>query len=91
AASASKSNDFITNAPKEWLSKWALSANNAVEANDLAPEVIARLSTDGSATASKFLESKKLFYQESSWLVGSDAWAYDLGNSGVHHVLEAGE
>ncbi|KAF3043969.1 hypothetical protein E8E12_002587 [Didymella heteroderae] len=91
AVSASKSNDFITNAPKEWLSKWALSANNAVEANDLAPEVIARLSTDGSATASKFLESKKLFYQESSWLVGSDAWAYDLGNSGVHHVLEAGE
>lgn len=91
AASASKSNDFITNAPKEWLSKWALSANNAIEANDLAPEVIARLSTDGSATASKFLESKKLFYKESSWLVGSDAWAYDLGNSGVHHVLEAGE
>lgn len=91
AASASKSNDFITSAPKEWLSKWALSANNAVEANDLAPEVIARLSTDGSATASKFLESKKLFYKESPWLVGSDAWAYDLGNSGVHHVLESGE
>ncbi|KAF9694610.1 hypothetical protein EKO04_007449 [Ascochyta lentis] len=91
AASASKSNDFITSAPKEWLSKWALSANNAVEANDLAPEVISRLTTDGSATASKFLESKKLFYQESPWLVGSDAWAYDLGNSGVHHVLESGE
>jgi sulfite reductase (NADPH) hemoprotein beta-component len=91
AASAAKSNDFITEAPKEWLSKWALSANNAVEANDLAPEVIARLSTDGSATSSKFLESKKLFYQESPWLVGSDAWAYDLGNSGVHHVLESGE
>jgi sulfite reductase (NADPH) hemoprotein beta-component len=91
AASAAKSNEFITNAPKEWLSKWALSANNAIEANDLAPEVIARLGTDGSATANKFLESKKLFYQESSWLVGSDAWAYDLGNSGVHHVLESGE
>lgn len=21
------------------------------------------------------------------WLIGSDAWAYDLGNSGVHHAL----
>ncbi|KAG7133522.1 hypothetical protein HYQ45_008306 [Verticillium longisporum] len=28
---------------------------------------------------------------ESLWLVGSDAWSYDLGNSGVHHVLASGE
>ncbi|KAJ2770784.1 Sulfite reductase [NADPH] subunit beta, partial [Coemansia nantahalensis] len=26
----------------------------------------------------------------SSWLVGADEWAYDLGSSGVHHVLSSG-
>jgi sulfite reductase (NADPH) hemoprotein beta-component len=32
-----------------------------------------------------------LFYNESQWLIGSDAWSYDLGNSGVHHVIASGE
>ncbi|KAF2129616.1 thiamine diphosphate-binding protein [Dothidotthia symphoricarpi CBS 119687] len=91
AADASKSNDFTTKAPQEWLSKWALSANDTDKANELAPDVIARLSNDGSAAATQLLSSKKLFYKESPWLVGSDAWAYDLGNSGVHHVLASGE
>jgi sulfite reductase (NADPH) hemoprotein beta-component len=91
AAAASKENAFTTQAPKEWLSKWALNADDTDKANDLASEVIARLNTDGSPAASQLLSSKKLFYKESPWLIGSDAWAYDLGNSGVHHVLASGE
>jgi sulfite reductase (NADPH) hemoprotein beta-component len=91
AAAASKDNAFITTAPQQWLSKWALSANDTERANEYAPEVISRLSTDGSPIASQLLSSKKLFYKESPWLIGSDAWAYDLGNSGVHHVLASGE
>ncbi|KAF2009911.1 thiamine diphosphate-binding protein [Aaosphaeria arxii CBS 175.79] len=90
-ATASKSNDFITKAPLEWLSKWALDAGNGDKANSIAPEVISRLSTDGSPAAQRLLSSKGLFFRESPWLVGSDAWAYDLGNSGVHHVLASGE
>ncbi|KAH7116006.1 hypothetical protein B0J11DRAFT_538951 [Dendryphion nanum] len=90
AKEASKSNAFITNAPGQWLSKWALDAENADKANAIAPEVISRLSTDGSSLAQQLLESKTLFYNESPWLIGSDAWAYDLGNSGVHHVLASG-
>ncbi|KAI4934361.1 hypothetical protein J4E85_002217 [Alternaria conjuncta] len=91
AAAASKENAFTTQAPREWLSKWALNADDTDKANDLASEVIARLGTDGSPAASQLLSSKKLFYKESPWLIGSDAWAYDLGNSGVHHVLASGE
>lgn len=81
---------FITESPKQWLSRWALSANDPVKANEIAPEVIARLATDGSRLATHLLDSKSLFYKESRWLIGSDAWAYDLGNSGVHHVLTSG-
>jgi sulfite reductase (NADPH) hemoprotein beta-component len=91
ARAASKSNAFITSSPLQWLSKWALDAENGDKANEIAPELIARLSTDGSSKATELLESKTLFFKESPWLIGSDAWAYDLGNSGVHHVLASGE
>ena len=88
--SIAKTTSFVTNVPREWLSKWALNADDTQKANSLAPEVIARLSTDGSRAASDLLSSKSLFFKESQWLVGSDAWAYDLGNSGVHHVIASG-
>ncbi|OCL14132.1 sulphite reductase hemo protein, beta subunit [Glonium stellatum] len=89
--SAAKSRDFVTDVPQQWLSKWALEAEDSEKAGALASEVIARLSNDGSLVATKLLSSKSLFYKESPWLIGSDAWAYDLGNSGVHHVLASGE
>ncbi|OOQ88019.1 Sulfite reductase [NADPH] subunit beta [Penicillium brasilianum] len=87
---ASKSTTFATEVPKTWLSRWALNVKDASKANKLAPDVIARLSNDGSKVSRQLLQSKKLFYEESQWLIGSDAWAYDLGNSGVHHVLASG-
>lgn len=34
------------------------------------------------------LDSSK-FQPESSWLIGSDAWSYDLGNSGLYNVLRS--
>jgi sulfite reductase (NADPH) hemoprotein beta-component len=87
---AARSRDFITDAPKSWLSKWLLTASDPTNINSIASEVIARLSTDGSRLATHLLSSKGLFFQESQWLIGSDAWAYDLGNSGVHHVIASG-
>ncbi len=87
---AASTRDFVTDIPQRWLSRWALSAEDPKRANDLAQEVIARLGTDGSRLASQLMSSKSLFFKESHWLVGSDAWSYDLGNSGVHHVIASG-
>ncbi|KAI4242153.1 MAG: hypothetical protein L6R40_004196 [Gallowayella cf. fulva] len=81
---------FATEQPRSWLSKWALNAEDPAIVNAIAPDVISRLSVDGSRLASTLLESKSLFFKESQWLIGSDAWAYDIGNSGVHHVLASG-
>jgi sulfite reductase (NADPH) hemoprotein beta-component len=88
---AAKDKSFTTNAVLNHLSQWALAADKAEEANTLAPEVISRLSTDGSPKSKELLSHKGLFYNESQWLIGSDAWSYDLGNSGVHHVIASGE
>ena len=87
---AAGSKDFTTSTPQRWLSKWVLGLENSKDINNLAKEAIARLSTDGSRLASQLLSSKSLFFKESHWLIGSDAWAYDLGNSGIHHVLASG-
>jgi len=84
---AAKSRDFSTDTPQQWLSKWALAADDAKKSSALVPDVISQLDADGSPLAKKLLSSKALFSKESQWLIGSDAWAYDLGNSGVHHVL----
>ncbi|KFH42074.1 Sulfite reductase [NADPH] subunit beta-like protein [Hapsidospora chrysogenum ATCC 11550] len=91
AKAAASSKDFITDAPKNWLAKWALAAEDPSKASEIADDVIARLETDGSPLSQKLLANKALFRKESLWLTGSDAWAYDLGNSGVHHVLASGE
>lgn len=88
---AASATGFTTDAPKEWLTKWAAVAEDAQKAGDLADDVVSRLETDGSSIASQLLSSKGLFRKESLWLVGSDAWSYDLGNSGIHHVLASGE
>ena len=91
AKEAAKGRDFATDAPRKWLLKWALDANDSQKCNPLAEQVVSRLSTDGSPLAHELLRSKQLlFNSESRWLMGSDAWAYDLGNSGVHHVLASG-
>ena len=87
---AARGRDFVTDIPQRWLSDWALSAEDTKKANGMAQEVIARLATDGSRLASQLLSLKGLFFKESQWLIGSDAWAYDLGNSGVHHVIASG-
>ncbi|KAI9732330.1 MAG: hypothetical protein M1834_001537 [Cirrosporium novae-zelandiae] len=84
---AAKTPDFATDIPRNWLSKWSLIAEDSAKASSLAPDVIARLAVDGSKLANQLLSSKEFFFDESRWLIGSDAWAYDLGNSGVHHVL----
>ncbi|KFZ09628.1 hypothetical protein V502_08601 [Pseudogymnoascus sp. VKM F-4520 (FW-2644)] len=88
---AAVSKEFITEAPKKFLSKWALGADDEKLTAEITPEIISRLETDGSPLATKLLSNKSLFRKESPWLIGSDAWAYDLGNSGVHHVIASGK
>jgi sulfite reductase (NADPH) hemoprotein beta-component len=88
---AAQSKEFVTEAPKSWLSKWAANATDDKKASELADDIIARLETDGSPLSRTLLSKKGLFRKESPWLIGSDAWAYDLGNSGVHHVIASGE
>ncbi|KAF8463472.1 hypothetical protein BDZ91DRAFT_850147 [Kalaharituber pfeilii] len=88
---AIKDRAFATDVPAQLLSKWLVVANDPVKSIHAAQAAILRLEVDGSAASREFLRHKSFFYKESQWLVGSDAWSYDLDNSGVHHVLASGK
>ncbi|RCI08848.1 hypothetical protein L249_4917 [Ophiocordyceps polyrhachis-furcata BCC 54312] len=88
---ASRNGAFASENPKDLLARWAVNADSLDLSTDVAEQVVACLEADGSPAAQSLLSRRRLFHQESLWLMGSDAWAYDLGNSGVHHVLASGE
>ncbi len=88
---AATSGSFLTNTPKRSLAQWVANAEDAKKADEVAEQVLSHLNIDNSTPARKLLANKAFFRKESLWLVGSDAWSYDLGNSGVHHILASGE
>ncbi|KAK6544634.1 hypothetical protein TWF694_001323 [Orbilia ellipsospora] len=88
---AAKSSGFATSIPNEWLAKWLIAYNDSKKRNRITEDVVSRLQNDGSSLAYELLDNKNHFYKEANWLIGSDAWAYDLGNSGVHHVIASGK
>lgn len=75
------------------LSQWLLavkSSKSDIQAiNKIADAVVSAIA---SVSAADYIsENKDLLYTKSNWLIGSDSWAYDLGQSGVHHVIAQGE
>ncbi|KAK4240401.1 hypothetical protein C8A03DRAFT_31537 [Achaetomium macrosporum] len=88
---AARSGQFLTEVPKRALAKWVANAEDAKKSEEAAEDAVSKLMIDNSRLSRSLLERKHFFRKQSLWLVGSDAWAYDLGNSGVHHVLASGE
>lgn len=74
----------------ELLSQWLVCFREGKSFGDT-HEIIKVLKTDGSPKASEILELQEYLNTDSNWLVGSDAWSYDLGSSGVHNVIASGE
>lgn len=73
----------------EHLSQWLVDVR-ANRAYAELPALVKLLEADGGEDAQSLLANKEYFAVHPSWLVGSDAWAYDLGASGVHHVIALG-
>jgi pyruvate-ferredoxin/flavodoxin oxidoreductase len=47
--------------------------------------------TDGNDLLAEIAHSSELFTKKSHWIVGGDGWAYDIGYSGVDHVMASGD
>lgn len=78
----------------EYLSSWLdLYKSGSHDVNEeLIGNILNLLESDTSSENAKLLlEQEKYFKLNSNWLIGSDAWSYDLGASGVHNVVASGD
>lgn len=84
-----KDNSKLIDLLSQWLVQ--LQENGGVE-NRIPLEAIDLLKTDqSSTTARELLALSSYFTTNRNWLIGSDAWSYDLGSSGVHSVITSGK
>lgn len=74
----------------ELLSQWLVQVRRGQPYANL-DELLSILASDESPDASEILSLKQYFEIGPNWLIGSDAWAYDLGSSGVHNVIASGQ
>ncbi|KAI8978378.1 thiamine diphosphate-binding protein [Pilobolus umbonatus] len=75
------------------LSQWLIAVKSAkADTKSIHKAADAVVAVIGNNPAFDFIASKKHhLYSTSNWLIGSDTWAYDLGQSGIHHVISQGE
>jgi sulfite reductase (NADPH) hemoprotein beta-component len=73
-------------------SKWALAKDNGVKSRTTGDALVKALEAEEKLPASghRVLELREHLAVPSRWIIGSDAWAYDLGASGLHHVVASG-
>ncbi|KDQ19076.1 hypothetical protein BOTBODRAFT_103082, partial [Botryobasidium botryosum FD-172 SS1] len=73
------------------LGKWLLAKEDTIRSGPLGDEIIASLEKTAvdHPSASTILELRSHFAAPSRWIIGSDAWSYDLGASGLHHLISS--
>ncbi|TFK39391.1 sulfite reductase subunit beta [Crucibulum laeve] len=74
------------------LGKWVLAKDDGAKSRSLGASIISALeSTKLTHPAiARILSLRSQFPALSRWIIGSDAWSYDLGSSGLHHAIASG-
>ncbi|KAI9207491.1 sulfite reductase [Polychytrium aggregatum] len=73
------------------LKNWLQSRDNADQAKEHADAAIALLAAETNPVAKEVLAQKDQFAKPARWIVGGDLLWYDIGSSGVHHVISSKE
>ncbi|KAF8327148.1 sulfite reductase subunit beta [Cantharellus anzutake] len=88
---ASNGVDDFTTELRTLLSKWLLAKDDGVKTRELGDKIMSVLPDSSSSSfLQRVLSLKSSFKFPSRWIVGSDAWSYDLGASGLHHLITSG-
>jgi sulfite reductase (NADPH) hemoprotein beta-component len=75
------------------LSQWLLHKDDSILSKKFGNQIIEILTSSPPTHPSimEIFQSKNLFIKPAQWIIGSDEWAYDIGGSGVHHVISSGK
>ena len=60
---------------------------NQAKIAELLPKAVEKSEGEQKAIYAKMLELKDYFVDKSVWIIGGDGWAYDIGYSGLDHVV----
>ncbi len=79
----------------EWQAKMTVTDGTLERAAKLT-DLLQNLLANSQATAiqglfNEILNYKDYFTKRSTWIIGGDGWAYDIGYGGLDHVLSTGE
>ena len=84
----------IDNDCKEAFGQWIETMDNGEASKKTSKKLLSVLQShkhDNYAFAKEILDRKDFLIKKSIWIIGGDGWAYDIGYSGVDHVLASGE
>ncbi len=74
------------------LSQWIIVKDHATKSRVAGDQIVSKLESGISKNplASKIVSLRSHLPAVSRWIIGSDAWSYDLGSSGLHHAIASG-
>ncbi|SDA09733.1 pyruvate-ferredoxin/flavodoxin oxidoreductase [Ruminococcus sp. YE71] len=78
-------------AVKDACENFLATANDGAKNSAATDELVAALVKSKTKAADEILKDKDYLRKKSMWVFGGDGWAYDIGFSGVDHVLASGE
>lgn len=73
-------------------SQWVLAKDDDAKSRSVGNELVTVLESSkfSSPIIDRILALRAHFPTRSRWIIGSDAWSYDLGASGLHHAIASG-
>jgi sulfite reductase (NADPH) hemoprotein beta-component len=74
------------------LSQWIVVKDDPIRSRSKGEDIIKTFgtSTFSHPATQQILDLRSYFAVPSRWIIGSDAWSYDLGSSGLHHAIASG-
>ncbi len=78
----------------EPVQNWLESKDDADKTRQVSDELVAALEAykgEADALVADILNLKDYLILRSTWIIGGDGWAYDIGYGGLDHVLASGE
>ena len=76
---------------KDLLNEWVENRQDGEKTLELADKIIPLLVKEDSKAAKDLEELKDFFVKQSTWIIGGDGWAYDIGYGGLDHVIANNE
>ncbi len=81
----------LTSELRALFSRWLLVKHGNPKSRELGDKIISQLPDSSSSPHfQRVIDLKSSFSTPSRWIIGSDAWSYDLGASGLHHLITSG-